>query len=84
MARRARDGTTWRIGTDAEVAWIVNGTSSGRTITAAIPPLFEAYATVLVAYGEERDAHDRALLTLLREQSPRHQVMRCGNRPHLS
>jgi hypothetical protein len=70
MVRRARDGTTWRIGTDAEVAWIVNGTSPGRAITAAIPPVFEAYATVLLAYSEERDAHDRALLTLLRDQSP--------------
>jgi hypothetical protein len=70
MVRRARDGTTWRIGTDAEVAWIVNGTSPGRTITAAIPPLFAAYATVLVAYGEERDGHDQALLTLLSDQSP--------------
>ena len=70
MVRRARDGTTWRIGTDAEVAWIVNGTSPGRTITGAIPAAFEAYAIVLVAYGVERDVHDRALLTLLREQSP--------------
>jgi hypothetical protein len=70
MVARARDGSTWRIGTDAEVAWIANGTSIGRTITAAIPGVFEAYATVLVAYGEERDAHDRALLTLLRQQSP--------------
>jgi hypothetical protein len=70
MVTRARDGSTWRIGTDAEVAWIANGTSIGRTITAAIPGVFEAYATVLVAYGEERDAHDRALLTLLRQQSP--------------
>ena len=70
MVTRARDGSRWRIGTDAEVAWIANGTSLGRTITAAIPAVFEAYATVLVAYGEERDAHDRALLTLLRQQSP--------------
>jgi hypothetical protein len=70
MVTRARDGSTWRIGTDAEVAWVANGTSIGRTITAAIPAVFEAYATVLVAYGEERDAHDRALLTLLRQQSP--------------
>jgi hypothetical protein len=70
MVRRSRDGTTWRIGTDAQVAWIVNGTSPGRTITAAIPAIFEAYATVPVAYGEERDGRDRALLTLLREQSP--------------
>jgi hypothetical protein len=69
MVRLAKDDTTWRIGADADVSWIVNGTSPGRTITAAIPPVFEAYATVLVAYGEERDVHDRALLTLLCEQS---------------
>src|SRR5260370_11590445 len=34
MLRRARDGSTWRIGTDAEVAWIASGTSPGRAITA--------------------------------------------------
>ena len=78
MVTRSRDGSTWRIGTDAEVAWIVAGTdyhsglptSRTRTITGAIPAAFEAYAIVLVAYGVERDVHDRALLTLLREQSP--------------
>jgi hypothetical protein len=48
MVRLAKDGTSWRIGTDAEVAWIVNGTSAGLTITAAIPPGFEAYATVVL------------------------------------
>ena len=53
MVRRARDGSTWRIGTDAEVAWIASGTSIGRTITAAIPPVFEAYATVVLPYSEE-------------------------------
>jgi hypothetical protein len=70
MVRRARDGSTWRIGTDADVAWIAEGTSIGRTVTAAIPPVFEAYATVVVAYGEERIKHDRAVLALLAEQSP--------------
>ena len=66
----ARDGSTWRIGTDAEVAWIANGTSTGRTITAAIPPVFEAYATVVLPYGGEgQDEHDRAVLALLSEQS---------------
>jgi hypothetical protein len=70
MVRLARDGSTWRIGTDAEVAWITNGTSSGRTITAAIPPSFEAYATVMLPYaGREQDEHDRTVLGLLREQS---------------
>lgn len=77
MVRRARDGSTWRIGTDADVAWIAEGTSIGRTVTAAIPPVFEAYATVAVAYGEERIKHDRAVLALLAEQSP-DQLWRLG------
>ena len=33
MVRWAREGSTWRIGTDVEVAWIADGTSIGRTIT---------------------------------------------------
>ena len=70
MVRRARDGNTWRIGTEAEVAWIANGTSIGRTITAAIPPIFEAYATVVLPYrGEGQDKRDRTVLALLSEQS---------------
>jgi len=40
-----RGGRSWQIGTPADVAWIVSGTSIGRTITAAIPPVFAAYAT---------------------------------------
>src|SRR5258708_5113459 len=69
MVTRARDGRTWRIGTDADVAWIANGTSMGRTITAAIPPVFEAYATVVLPHaGEGQDEHDRAVLALLSEQ----------------
>src|SRR5260221_6261430 len=70
MVTGARDGRTWRIGTDADVAWIANGTSMGRTITVAIPPVFEAYATVVLPHaGEGQDEHDRAVLALLSEQS---------------
>lgn len=70
VVRWARDGRTWRIGTDAEVAWIAKGTSIGRTITAAIPPVFEAYATVVLPYGGAgQHGHDRAILALLSEQS---------------
>jgi hypothetical protein len=70
MVTRARDGSTWRIGTDTEVAWIASGTSMGRTITAAIPPVFEAYATVVLPYGSDgQDQHDQAMLALLSEQS---------------
>jgi hypothetical protein len=71
MVRRPRDDSTWRIGTEAEVAWIASGTSIGRTITAAIPPVFEAYATVVLPFaGRGQDRHDRAVLALLSEQSP--------------
>src|SRR5260221_2660939 len=70
MVTRARDGRTWRIGTDADVAWIANGTSMGRTITVAIPPVFEAYATVVLPHaGEGQDEHDRAVLAMVSEQS---------------
>lgn len=70
MVRVARDGSTWRIGTDADVAWIADGTSIGRTITSAIPPVFEAYATVVLPErGEGQEAHDRAVLALLSGQS---------------
>ena len=70
MVTRSRDGSTWRIGTDAEVTWIAEGTSMSRTITSAIPPVFQAYATVLLPPGGEgQDEHDRVVLALLREQS---------------
>jgi hypothetical protein len=70
METRARDGRSWRIGTDAEVAWIAGGTSVGLAITAAIPPVFAAYATIeLPVRGRGQDQHDQAVLALLREQS---------------
>ncbi len=71
MVRRGKDGGTWRIGTDTEVAWIQDAISTGLAITAAIPPVFEAYATVVLpSGGARRDRHDRAVLALLSEQSP--------------
>ncbi|MEP7022668.1 MAG: hypothetical protein ABJB47_02415 [Actinomycetota bacterium] len=70
LLRRVRDGSTWRIGTDAEVAWIADGTSKGRTITAAIPPVFDACATVMLpASDEEQDRHDRAVVAPLSGES---------------
>jgi hypothetical protein len=43
---REKDGRRWRIGGDGIAAWIVDGTTAGRGISCAIPPLFEAYATL--------------------------------------
>jgi hypothetical protein len=71
--RRVTDanGHSWRIGTDAEVAWIAGGTSANQTITSAIPPVFDAYATVVLPdNGEDQERHNRAMLATLAGQSP--------------
>ena len=70
MVRLARDGLMWRIGTEADVAWIASATTPGLTIGSAIPPVFASYATVVLpSAGEGQDDHDRAVLALLSEQS---------------
>src|SRR5580658_528466 len=69
MVRQARDGRTWRIGTGPEVAWITDGTSTSLAITAAIPPVFEAYATLVRPGGDGQEQHDLALLARLSEYS---------------
>ena len=64
-----KDGRLRRIGTDADVAWIRESTSSGLTITSAIPPVFAAYATVVVPDQDEGRSVDLGLvLRLLAEQ----------------
>ena len=69
---RVKDGRPWPIATAAEVAWIADGTSTTKTITAAIPPVFEAYATLELpgdetegTWGDAQQRHDDALLALL-------------------
>lgn len=71
MVTREKDGRDWRIGTDADVAWIRAATPPGLAITSAIPPVFDAYATVLVPNKEMgRSADADLVLRLLAEQSP--------------
>jgi len=43
---RIKGGREWRIGREADFAWIEEGTQVGLAITSAIPPVFEAYATL--------------------------------------
>jgi hypothetical protein len=70
MVALARDGRKWRIGTDDDIAWITSGTTRSRTINAAIPAVFEAYATlVLPDTISEQEPQDRALLALLTAES---------------
>lgn len=60
---RRRDGRDWLIGTEADVAWIAEGTAGvGLSIATAIPPVFEAYATIVVPDRDEGRAADLELL----------------------
>lgn len=76
---RNKDGRAWRIGGDVEVAWIQEGTESGLAITSAIPPVFEAYATLELPgtgsqtadshLGEVQDRHNKAVLAVCVEHA---------------
>jgi hypothetical protein len=78
--RREKDGRQWRIGGQAEVAWIGENTEVGLAITSAIPPLFEAYATLehpnsgeeagRPSLFEDWDRHVAALIAVLSEHPP--------------
>jgi hypothetical protein len=73
VTQRDRDGRPWQIGTDAEVGWIVQGTVPGLTITSGIPPVFQAYATVLVPeLGDRLNEHEQRVVRLLAEHSTDH------------
>ena len=48
-----KDGRSWRIGTADDVAWIAGHAIDGLTVTAAIPPRFEAYTTFYPPEGAD-------------------------------
>jgi hypothetical protein len=73
-----KDGRAWRIGGEAEVAWIRENTEVSFAITSAIPTVFDAYATLeLPGSGyhdassplEDQDRHDAAVVAVLSEHS---------------
>ncbi len=74
MAWRSKDGRAWRVGGNAEIAWIQENTECGLAITSAIPPLFEAYATLELPRSDgqkaapslqDRERHDAGILAVL-------------------
>lgn len=71
---RSRDGRAWRVGREAEVAWIEE-TVTGLTIMSAIPPTFEAYATLeLPGTGNQPNASSAEELEQLDKEWDRHEV----------
>jgi hypothetical protein len=64
-----KNGRKWRIGTAADVAWIAGRTTHGISITTAIPPLFEAYASFYEPDGVDIGAHERAVVDELTDHT---------------
>jgi len=67
-----RDGRAWRLGADADVASINDGTSAGTTITSAIPPVFASYRTLELPETTDRAElarHEQAVIGLLTERT---------------
>ncbi|MFI5933237.1 hypothetical protein [Actinoplanes sp. NPDC051494] len=54
-----------RIGGPLDVAWIVEQTGPGLTVTSAIPPVFEAYATFHAPEDVPVMDHERAVVAAL-------------------
>jgi hypothetical protein len=70
LPRSAAGRTAGNGASDADVAWIQESTAPGLSITSAIPPVFAAYATIVVPdTNEGRFEHGRLVLRLLSEQS---------------
>ena len=66
----AGTGGDWRIGTASDVAWLAGHTTHGLSITTAIPPVFDAYATFYPPDGVGFDAHERAVVDELIAHTP--------------
>ena len=64
-----KDGRAWRIGTASDVAWIADHTIPGNTVNAAVPPVFEAYATFYQPDGVDTARHERAVVRVLTEHT---------------
>jgi hypothetical protein len=61
-----KDGRSWRIGTADDVAWIAGHTIDGLTVTNAIPPRFDAYATYYQPEGTDITLHERTVVDILK------------------
>ena len=55
---QVRDGRAWHVGSDKQIAWINEGVTPGLSITASIPPMFAAYATLVFPLGLESSRED--------------------------
>ncbi|GAA0811507.1 hypothetical protein [Spirilliplanes yamanashiensis] len=60
-----KDGRAWRIGTLADAGVLAGYSDMGLTVAAAVPPVFEAYATFHLPDGADVGVHERAVVRVL-------------------
>ena len=65
-----KDGRSWRIGSATDVAWIAGRTTQGLSVTTAIPPVYDAYASFYEPDGVDIEAHERAVVHELVDHTP--------------
>jgi hypothetical protein len=72
-----KDGQAWQLGTAGDVewlaghtGWLAGHTGHGDSITVAIPPVFDAYATFYQPDGVEAGAHEHAVVEELIDHTP--------------
>lgn len=67
LSEVSRGGVSWPLGKATDVAWVAARTSVGRTVNSAVPPVFAAYATVVIPQERcDQVNHDAALMSVLR------------------
>jgi hypothetical protein len=66
-----KDGRQWRLGGDAEVAWINDGTPANAAIAAAVPRVFASYCTLQLPPNRDRSrpGYERSVIEFLAEQT---------------
>lgn len=64
------DGWDWCVGTAADVGWIAGHTTAGVSITTAIPPVFDTYATTYQTDDVTAAAYEQALIAHLTTHTP--------------
>ncbi|HTB50934.1 MAG TPA: hypothetical protein VNV44_09795 [Solirubrobacteraceae bacterium] len=71
-ATTGHEGIDWPLGQASDVEWITAGTTTGLEITSGIPPVFDAYATLVLPEPGDHDGqqrHDRAVIEVLTAHS---------------
>jgi hypothetical protein len=66
--KASKGGRSWRIGITSDVAWIA-GLPNGVTVATAIPLVFEAYATFYRPEHTTEEAHEQAVVEVLRQHT---------------